>query len=45
MYSILLSLYHKEREEYLAACLDSLIVQTCPVSEVIIVFDGAIKNH
>lgn len=44
MYSILLSLYYKEREEYLAACLDSLIDQTCPVSEVIIVFDGAIKK-
>ncbi|MDO4433503.1 MAG: glycosyltransferase [Alysiella sp.] len=42
-FSVLLSLYHAEKPEYLRACLHSLAIQTLPVAETVVVFDGMIS--
>ena len=39
-FSVLLSLYYRERPEYLRHSLDSLLNQTCPPDEIILVEDG-----
>ena len=39
-YSVLTTLYAKEKPEYLRACLDSMLNQTVPPSEYVIVKDG-----
>lgn len=41
-FSVLLSLYIKERPEFLKECLESLKNQTLPATEIVMVFDGAI---
>ncbi|MCC4816388.1 hypothetical protein BCU85_06135 [Vibrio lentus] len=44
-FSVLMSLYHAEKETYLELCLKSLMEQTCRPNEVVIVFDGPISNE
>ncbi|MCK3654746.1 amylovoran biosynthesis protein AmsE [Pasteurellaceae bacterium Macca] len=41
-FSVLMSLYLKEKPQFLTACLESLVQQTYPADEIVIVFDGAI---
>jgi len=41
-FSVLLSLYIKEKPEFLRECLESLKNQTLPATEIVMVFDGAI---
>lgn len=43
-FSVLMSVYWRERPEYLAQCLNSLVVQTVKVPEVILVEDGPIGD-
>ena len=43
-FSVLISLYGRERPEYLRACLESLCAQTLPADEVVLVFDGALSE-
>ncbi|GAB1647745.1 hypothetical protein Mh1949_08350 [Mannheimia haemolytica] len=43
-FSILISLYYKEKPAYLEMCLDSLVSQTLPASEIVVVFDGIIPG-
>ena len=42
-FSVLLSLYFKEKPEYLHECLESLITQTLLPNEIVIVFDGPLS--
>ena len=39
-FSVLMSLYYKEKPEYLESCLESLLKQTCQAQEWVIVKDG-----
>ncbi|NYT58689.1 glycosyltransferase [Alcaligenaceae bacterium] len=41
-FSVLMSLYHKENPGYLDACFNSLLAQTLPATEIVLVFDGPI---
>lgn len=41
-FSVLLSLYYKEKPEFLKECLESLKAQTLQATEIIMVFDGVI---
>lgn len=43
-FSVLMSLYHKEQPVYLETCLDSLVAQTLPASEIVVVFDGKLPE-
>ena len=40
MFTVLLSIYKKESPNYLKSCLDSLLNQTLPPDEIILVKDG-----
>ena len=44
-FSVLISLYHKEKPYFLKECLKSLKNQTLPATEIVIVFDGAITTE
>lgn len=44
MFSVLMSLYNKEKPSFLYECLKSLQLQTLQASEIIIVYDGEIGN-
>lgn len=44
-FSVLMSLYIKERPEYLYEALESLEKQTLPANEIVIVFDGKITKE
>lgn len=44
-YSVLTTLYAKEKPEYLRQCLDSMLNQTVPPSEYVIVKDGPLTNE
>ncbi|EMB4338118.1 glycosyltransferase [Citrobacter freundii] len=44
-FSVLMSLYMKEKPEYLDRCLESLFEQTIHANEIIIVLDGAISTE
>ena len=44
-FSVLMSLYYKEKAEYLTQCFASLAVQTVPASEIVLVFDGQIPQQ
>lgn len=44
-FSVLLSIYTKEKPEYLNACLKSLLEQSYLPNEIVIVKDGAITNE
>lgn len=43
-FSVLMSLYHKEKCQYLDSCLKSLQQQTVPADEIVIVIDGPISK-
>lgn len=45
MFSVLMSLYHKEKYYYFDKCLESLYFQTLPITEIILVLDGAINDY
>lgn len=44
IFSVLMSLYHKELPEYLDLCLSSLLSQTLLASQIVIVFDGEVGH-
>ena len=44
-FSVLLSLYIKEKPDFLSECLESLKKQTVQATEIIMVYDGAITNE
>ena len=44
-FSVLLSLYHKEKPQFLRECLESLKNQTLSATEIIMVFDGTISSE
>lgn len=43
-FSVLMSLYYKEKPEYLTQCFKSLAEQTLPATEIVLVYDGAIPQ-
>lgn len=43
-FSVLMSIYVKEKPEYAKACFDSLLSQTCPADEWVIVEDGKLTE-
>lgn len=43
-FSVLLSVYYKERPVFLQECLDSILLQTLPPSEIVIVKDGPLTK-
>lgn len=43
-YSVLMSVYYKERPEYLAAALKSILEQTLPPYEIVLVCDGLLSE-
>jgi len=45
MFSVLMSLYNKEKPSNLSACLKSLSLQTLAAGEVVIVYDGEINEE
>lgn len=45
MFSVLMSLYDKEKPEYLNLCLESLSKQTLLADEIVLVYDGYINPH
>ena len=44
-FSVLMSLYIKERPEYARACFESLLAQTLPATEWVIVEDGPLTEE
>ena len=44
-FSVLMSLYIKEKSQYARACFESLLQQTIPASEWIIVEDGPLRDR
>lgn len=43
-YSVLMSIYNKEKPEYLKTALDSMISQTVPPDEIVVVKDGVLTE-
>lgn len=41
-FSVLMSLYIKENPQFLRECFESLVAQTSPADEIVLVFDGAV---
>lgn len=41
-FSVLMSVYAREKPEYLRGCLNSLAAQTLPADEIVLVFDGVL---
>ncbi len=44
-YSVLMSVYQGDKSEYLKECLDSLIGQTVPADEIVLVCDGPLTEE
>lgn len=44
-FSVLMSLYIKEKAEYFDECMQSILRQTVLPSEIVIVYDGAISDE
>lgn len=44
-YSVLMSLYHKEKPEYLKQAIDSMINQTVKPEEIVMVYDGELTSE
>ena len=44
-FSVLMSLYIKEKKEYFEACMESMIGQTVRPTEIVIVFDGPLSKE
>ncbi|EEH9526681.1 glycosyltransferase, partial [Salmonella enterica subsp. enterica serovar Cotham] len=45
LFSVLMSLYIREKPEYLHQCLQSLYSQTLPADEIVLVYDGPISEE
>lgn len=43
-FSVLMSIYEKENDEYFDCALNSLALQTCPANEIVLVVDGYISG-
>lgn len=43
-YSVLMSVYHKEKPEYLKAAIDSILNQTIPTNDFVLVCDGPLND-
>ena len=44
-FSVLMSLYARERPEYLRQCLASLAAQTLPPNEIVLVYAGGLPEN
>ena len=44
-FSVLMSLYIKEKPEYFKACMDSILAQTVRPDQIVIVKDGPITDQ
>lgn len=44
-FSVLMSLYFKEKAAYLVECFESLVAQTYPADEIVLVFDGKLTDE
>ena len=44
-FTVLISLYNKEKPEFLRECLESLKNQTLPATEIVMVYDGTITHE
>lgn len=44
-FSVLMSLYIKENPQFLRECFESLVAQTHPADEIVLVFDGAVTEE
>ena len=44
-FSVLISIYKKEKPQYFIQCLDSLLQQTLPADEWVIVEDGPLTEE
>ncbi|AEA00895.1 MULTISPECIES: glycosyltransferase [Aerococcus] len=44
-FTVLMSLYHKENPTYLRQCLDSLVKQSLPAEEILIIKDGPLTEE
>ena len=44
-FSVLMSIYIKEKSSNFIECMESIVTQTVPPSEIVIVFDGPISNE
>lgn len=44
-FSVLMSLYSRENPEYLRQCLQSLVVQTRPADQIVLVYDGDVGEE
>ncbi|AUX73096.1 glycosyltransferase family 2 protein [Erwinia pyrifoliae] len=44
MFSVLISLYNKEKPDNLEQCLESLYQQTLPADEIVLVYDGPVSE-
>lgn len=42
-YSVLMSVYHKEKPEYLRQAIESIQVQTVPTNDFVLVCDGPLN--
>lgn len=45
VFSVLMSIYHKEKSEYLRQCMDSILSQTVKPTEIVIVKDGPLTEE
>ena len=45
MFSVLMSLYIKEKAEYFEECMQSMLRQTVLPTEIVIVFDGPVSDE
>lgn len=44
-FSVLMSLYFKEKPQYLVGCFESLVIQTVQADEIVLVFDGKLTDE
>ena len=44
-FSVLMSVYYKENPEYLKLSLDSVIKQTVPAAEIVLIKDGPLTKR
>ena len=44
-FSVLMSVYYKEKPEYIVECFDSLLKQTCLANEWVVVEDGPLTKE
>lgn len=44
-YSVLMSVYYKEKPEYLKQAIESMQAQTCPFDDFVLVCDGRFRQN